>query len=138
MLNAATLCVTTVGTMTSFAAILAQFIGAGHETVLLFALLQLGCLAVAGLLAALVVIDIRKTVKRKNKRPGRILTILPGWLIFILSLMIVTALLGDLSVILVRAIGHEVTGVFHLPSLCIVLYSIIYTVVYFRSVVGGR
>lgn len=138
MLNAATLCVTTVGTMTSFAAILAQFIGAGHETVLLFALLQSGCLAVAGLLAVLVVIDIRKTVKSKKKHPGRILTILPGWLIFILSLMIVTALLGDLSVILVRAIGHEVTGFFHLPSLCIVLYSIIYTVAYIRSVVGGR
>ena len=138
MLNAITLLVTTIGTMTSFAAILAQFIGAGNETLKLLGLYQLGCLAVAVLLAGLVFSNFLKTSKNNSKLVKRFFVDMPGWLMFILLLMIITALLGDLSVILVRAIGHEITGLFHLPSLCILVYAVIYRTVYLNLFVDSN
>ena len=130
MLNALALCVTTVGTMMSFAAILAQFIGAGHETLELLGLTQLACLSLAVMLGGLVFSNFLRQSKSRGNLLKRIFIQMPGWLMFILLLMIITALLGDLSVILVRAIGHEITGLFHLPSLCILIYAVIYRLVY--------
>lgn len=137
MLNAITLCVATIGTMTSFAAILAQFIGAGYDTIKLLGLFQLCWLSIAMILAGLVFLNVLRTTNSKAKSFKRFFTGMPGWLMFILTLMIITALLGDLSVVLVRAIGHEVTGLFHLPSLCIVIYTIIYRAVHLNSNVGA-
>ena len=134
MLNAITLCVATIGAMTSFAAILAQFIGAGYDTLKTLGLFQLGFLALAVLLAGLVYSNFLKKAKNKDKLLKRFFVEMPGWLMFTLILMIVTALLGDLSVLLVRAIGHEVTGLFHLPSLCIVIYAVIYRIVYMNFI----
>lgn len=125
-----TLAVATIGAMTSFAAILAQFIGAGNDTLKTLGLFQLGFLALAVILVGLVFSNFLKTAKNKDKLLKRFFVEMPGWLMFTLILMIVTALLGDLSVLLVRAIGHEVTGLFHLPSLCIVIYAVIYRIVY--------
>ena len=130
MLNVITLCVTTVGTMISFAVILTQFIGAKIETLQILSLFQLGCLAIAMLFANLLFSGIRKNNKFSVNFMKKFFIDMPGWLMFFLLLLITTALLGDLSVILVRAIGHEVTSLFHLPSLCIVIYSIIYRIIY--------
>lgn len=136
MLNAITLCVTTIGTMTSFAAILAQFIGASHEKLELLGLFQLGFLAVAVLFAGLVFSNYLRMSENNGNLFKRFFWDMPGWLMFILLLMIITALLGDLSVILVRAIGHEVTVLFHLPSLCIVVYALIFRAVHLNSVLN--
>ena len=130
MLNALTLCITSIGTMMSFAAILAQFIGAGQDKLELLGLTQLACLAMAVLLGGLVFSNYLRVSENTESLLKRFFVRMPGWLMFILLLMVVTALLGDLSVILVRAIGHEITGLFHLPSLCILVYAVIYRAVY--------
>ena len=130
MLNAITLAVATIGAMISFAAILAQFIGANYETLKTLGLFQFCCLVLAVILANLVYSNYQKISKNKDGQLKRFFLDMPGWLMFTLILMIITALLGDLSVILVRAIGQQVTGLFHLPSVCIVIYAVIYRVVY--------
>jgi len=124
--------------MTSFAAILAQFIGAGHETLKLLGLFQLSWLAIAVFLAGLVFSNFLRMSSNEDKLLKQFFTDIPGWLMFILILMIITSLLGDLSVILVRAIGQEVTGLFHLPSLCIVVYTIIYRSVHLNLINDAR
>lgn len=130
MLNAVTLCVTTIGTMISFAAILAQFIGSGDETLKALGFTQLACLATAIILGGLVFSNSFKLSNGEQKLFKCFFLKMPGWLMFILLLMVVTALLGDLSVILARATGHQIAGLFHLPSLCIVIYATIYRTVH--------
>ncbi len=130
MLSLFTLLVTTSGTLLSFAVILTQFIGAQNETLEKLAIIQIASLALAMILA--LIIYLRLSKQRTENVAKTVFTTMPGWLIFILLLMIITALLGDLSVLLVRLTGHSLTNLFHLPSICIFVFCLIYALLYFN------
>ena len=130
MLNFITLFITTTGTLISFAAILTQFIGAEISTLKSLSLVQLIFLAVATVLAGIIY---SRYLKASHQRKGLLKHFflqMPGWLMFTLLLLIITALLGDLSVLLVRVIGHPVNSLYHVPSLCIVVFCIVYRVIH--------
>lgn len=129
VLTLLTLAVTTIGSLISFGVILTQFIGAKAQTLEKLAFIQIACLVIAILLALFVYIR-ASTKSNKNVSVIKDLFItMPGWLIFILLLLFVTALLGDLSVLLARLSGHELTNLFHLPSICITIFCLIYALI---------
>ena len=129
MLAVTTLLITTLGTLLSFAVILTQFIGAETQTLEKLAMVQLISLMIALFFAVCVYF---RLAKKSDKNPIKmIFTSMPGWLIFILILLIITALLGDLSVILARSSGQQLTNLFHLPSVCIIIFCFIYSLLYF-------
>jgi len=90
---------------------------------------QLGFLATAVLLGLILIFSL----PGGGKNPvfdRRFFTSMPGWLMFILLLTIITALLGDLSIFIVRLAGQHVTNLFHLPSACILVYCVIFRLVH--------
>ena len=129
MFNLFTLLITICGTLLSFAAILTQFIGAQADTLKTLAIIQIASLILAVFLA--LIIYLRLPNQHNENVTKAVFTSMPGWLIFVLVLMIITALLGDLSVLLVRLTGHQLTSLFHLPSVCIVVFCLIYALLYF-------
>ena len=111
--------------------ILTQFIGAETQTLEKLAFIQIICLIIAILLAVLIYIRASAQSNKNVSVAKELFTTMPGWLIFILLLLIITALLGDLSALLVRLSGHELTNLFHIPSICILIFCLIYALVYY-------
>lgn len=138
MITLLTLAISTVGTLISFAVILTQFIGTEVQNLEKLAIAQVLSLVIAMIFAFFVYLRLKKRVGKNYNLIKQLFTSMPGWLMFILLLLMVTTLLGDLAVFLVRLSGHQLSNLFHLPSICIVIFCMIYALIYHDFVVSRQ
>lgn len=112
--------------MAAHAAILVQFIGTSDTVLWWLSVVQVSFLlgATGFILAAL---QFRRRGQQATAYSGlaarlsHYWQLLPGWLIFLCVLLIVTVLLGELSIFIARLQGNELSWLQHIPTLTVVV-----------------
>ncbi len=118
--------------MTAHAAILVQFIGTRDNVLLWLSIVQLGFLAGAVSFIAMAVRlsrDPRRrdaSIQRSSGRLAHYWQLLPAWLIFLCLLLIVTVLLGELSIFIARLQGDQLSWLQHIPTVTVIGVCIIF------------
>lgn len=111
--------------MAAHAAILVQFIGTSDTVLWWLSVVQLSFLlaAIGFMLAA--------ALHRRHQHEATVYSgpaarlshywqLLPGWLIFLCLLLIVTVLLGELSIFIARLQGNQLSWLQHIPTLTVI------------------